>query len=139
MGSIQHEIVHIGEAAFQVVDQIGRRFKHPATVMTDHVDVIILGWPVGGRAVAQVRMPYQPDGLEQLKRPVDSREIDLRDGVPELFRGGMAKFAHRSQNAIPLRGHSQAARVQLGGEIDRRVDRRVRVVDVLVFGHCNSS
>ena len=57
---------------------VGLGVDDRAAGVADHVDVVVLGRPVGRRAVPEVGVPHQAELLEQLERAVDGGDVDAR-------------------------------------------------------------
>lgn len=110
------------------VDKVGIGVTDGPARMADDMDVLVLGRPVGRCAVTEVRVPDEPDLLEQFERAVDGRDVDVVDRLADLLGSCVAEGAHRSQHLLALRRHAQAAGPQARGQIQRGSRSRLPVV-----------
>ena len=77
-----------------------------AAVVADDVDVVVLRGTVCRCAVVQMGVPHHPDLLEELQRAVDGRQVDVLDGVEDLFGRGVSEFADSDEHPLALSGHT---------------------------------
>ena len=117
MGAVEHEAALVAQPLCQGVYQVGFGVDHGTAAVTDDMHVLVLGGPEGRRAVPEVRMPYEPEALEQLQRPVHGRDVDTGHRFGNLFRRRVAESPDRGQNLLTLWRHPHPAGAQPGDEL----------------------
>lgn len=117
VGPVEDEATLGVQAPLEVVGERRRGVDHRPAVMAHDVDVVVFGGAVGRCTVVEVGVPHHPDVLEDFERAVHRREVDLGDGVGDLFGRGMPERAHRVEHPLALRSDPQATPVQLLGQI----------------------
>lgn len=120
MRTVQDEAAVVAQAVGQIVDQARLGVDDVAAGMAHDVDVVVLGRPVGRRAVSEVGMAHQAELLEQFERPVDRRHVDISDRLADLFGRGVTELAHCGEHLFTLSRDSQTAGSKLSGEIRGR-------------------
>lgn len=114
-------MAHVGEESLTLIER-GNEWPDGYLVdlsdtfaLTAHqVHVVgVLGQVVRGRAVVQVAVLDQAKLLEQLERPVDSRDVDTAGGLAnlavDLLRRGVLQPGDSLQNELALGGDAVAA------------------------------
>ena len=87
-----------------------------AAVMTDQVDVLVLGRRVRRRAVPEMGVLHDAELLQQVQRAVDRGDVHrgrrLLHPRTDGFRRRVAELDDRVEHQLALRGHAQATAVQ---------------------------
>ena len=117
MGEIRGEAVGGADRRDKITGVPELGLGHSTTPAADQVKVIgVFGDVVRGRTVAEVGVTDHPELFEQFQRAVHRGQAQGRRGrlhpVADLLRRGVLQGRHRIEHKTPLRGDSQAARVQ---------------------------
>lgn len=106
MCTVELEPTLVAKPPLKAVREFGRSIDNVAAVVADDMDVVVLGGTVCRCAMVQMGVPHHPDLLEELERAVDRRQVDIIDGVEDLFGRGVAEMADSCEHALALSGHA---------------------------------
>lgn len=124
--AIEHEPVVGEQSSRERLDQRRVGVDDRAAGVADDVDVFVLGRSVRRRAVPEMRVPHEPDLLEQFKRSVDGGHVDAVDRLADLLRRRVPEGADGIEHLLALWRHPQPEFAQPDGELARRRRAGVR-------------